>query len=50
MSGTEVIYENYRDTMIPKRLKVAIQDGIDLNITDECKKLSNFLDKNFMQS
>ena len=50
LSGTEVIYENYRDTMIPKRLKVAIQDGIDLTITDECKKLSSFLDKTFLQS
>jgi hypothetical protein len=34
--------------MIPKRLKIAIQDGIDLILTDECKKLSNFLDKTFL--
>ena len=36
--------ENYRDTMIPKRLKIQVVDGIDLIITDECKTLKAFLD------
>ena len=36
-SGTEVTFENHRDTMIPKRLKISVQEGIDLIITDDCK-------------
>ena len=37
-------FENYRDTQIPKRLKISVVEGIDLIITDECKKLFPFLD------
>lgn len=40
---TSMAYENYRDTMIPKRLKIQVLDGIDLIITDECKSLKAFL-------
>ena len=36
-------FENYRDTMIPKRLKIQVLDGIDLIVTDECKSLKAFL-------
>lgn len=38
-------FENYRDTMIPKRLQISIKKGIDFIITQECKKLKPFLDK-----
>lgn len=38
-------FENYRDTMIPKRLQISIKKGIDFIITHKCKKLKPFLDK-----
>ena len=45
-SGYEeaITYENYRDKVIPKRLKINVIDGITMSITDECKPLNNLLD------
>lgn len=42
--GRDIVIENHRDSVIPKRLKIQIQDGIDLSIADECRGLSMFLD------
>lgn len=42
--GQEVQFENYRDTMIPKRLKIQILEGIDMVVTDSCKTMWSFME------
>ena len=44
VTNDQVIFENYRDTMIPKRFKIQVVEGIKLTITDQCSKLKPFLD------
>lgn len=42
---TQPIYANYRDSAIPKRFQVVIQNGLQLYVTDNCKLVGQFLQK-----
>jgi hypothetical protein len=44
LGNDNVHYENYRDTAIPKRMKLLITEGIDLITIDESKYLQKFLE------
>ena len=37
-------YENYKDPTIPKRVKITVNEGIDVTTSDDCKHLRAFLD------
>lgn len=42
-NNEESQYENYKDVDIPKRLKVDIEEGLTIMITDSNQKLAHFV-------